>query len=101
MQTATISYPPAIHESNEEGVVRKRCRHRPVQYLNNILEQDHPAIKNRIRAKQHFRQFSCARRTIQGYEAMHKIRKGQVWWVRKGDVRTQNRFIDRVFGLTP
>ena len=30
---------------------------------------------------------------------MHKIRKGQVRWV-KGDVRTQNRFIERVFGLT-
>ena len=71
---------------------------RPVQYLNNILEQDHRAIKKRIRAKQHFRQLSCARRTIQGYEAMHKIRK--VRWVRKCDVRAQNRFIDRVFGLT-
>ena len=94
-------YPPTIDESKEEGVLRKRCRHRPVQYLNNILEQDHRTIKKRIRAKQHFRQFSCARRTIQGYEAMHKIRKGQVRWVRKGDVRTQNRFIDRVFGLTP
>ena len=94
-------YPPAIDECKEEGVLRKRCRHRPLQYLNNILEQDHRAIKKRIRAKQHFRQFSCARRAIQGYEAMHKVRKGQVRWVRKGDVRTQNRFIDRVFGLTP
>jgi transposase-like protein len=92
-------YPPAIHEFKEEKVLRKRCRHRPVQYLNNILEQDHRAIKKRIRAKQHFRQFSFARRTIQGYETMHKIRKGQVRWV-KGDVRTQNRFIERVFGLT-
>ena len=93
-------YPPAIDESKEEGVLRKRCRHRPVQYLNNILEQDHRAIKKRIRAKQHFRQFGCARKTIQGYETMHKIRKGQVRWVRKRDVQAQNRFIDRVFGLT-
>ena len=92
-------YPPAIHESKEEGVLRRRCRHRPVQYLNNILEQDHGAIKKRIRAKQHFRQFGCARRTIQGYEAMHKIRKGQVRWVKKGNVRAQNRFIARAFGL--
>ena len=92
-------YPPAIRESKEKAVLRKRCRHRPVQYLNNILEQDHRAIKRRIRAKQHFRQFSCARRTIQGYETMHKIRKGQVRRVRNGDIRVQNRFIDRVFGL--
>src|SRR5215472_16116867 len=92
-------YPPAIDESKEEGVLRKRCRHRPVQYLNNILEQDHRALKRRIRAKQHFRQFGCARRTIQGYEAMHRIRKGQVRWMQKGDLRARNRFIDRTFGL--
>jgi transposase, IS6 family len=91
-------YAPAL-ESKEEGVLRKRCRHRPVQYLNNILELDHRAIKKRIRAKRHFREFRCARRTIQGYETMHKIRKGQVRWVRKGDIRMQNRFIDQVFGL--
>lgn len=91
-------YPPAILESKEEKVLRPRCHHRPVQYLNNILEQDHRAIKKRIRAKQHFRQFSCARRTSQGYETLHKIRKGQVRRVTKGDIRAQNRFIDQVFG---
>ena len=93
-------YPAAIDESKEEGVLRQRCRHRPVQYLNNILEQDHRTIKKRIRAKQHFRQFSCARRTIQGYETMHKIQKGQVRWVKKGGVRAPNQFIDRAFGLS-
>ena len=92
-------YAPAILESKAEAILRRRCRHRPVQYLNNILEQDHRAIKKRIRAKQHFRQLGCARRTIQGYEAMHRIRKGQVRWVQKGDVRARNRFIDRTFGL--
>ena len=44
-------YPSAVDESKGEGVLRKRCRHRPVQYLNNILEQDHRAIKKRICAK--------------------------------------------------
>ena len=92
-------YPPAIYESKEEGVLRRRCRHRPIQYLNHILEQDHRAIKKRIRAKQHYRQFGCAQRTIQGYEARHKVRKGQVRWVKRGDIRAQNRFIDRAFGL--
>ena len=68
--------------------------------MNNILEQDHRAIKKRICAKQHFRHFECARRTIQGYETMHKIRKGQVRWLKGGDVRVANQFIDRIFGLT-
>ena len=49
----------------------------PVQYLNNVLEQDHRAIKRRVRASQHFRSFWAAWRTIAGYEAIHMIRKGQ------------------------
>jgi hypothetical protein len=55
-----------------------------VQCLNNTLEQDHRAFKKRIRATQHFRQFSCARRTIPGYETMHKIRKGLYAGRRRG-----------------
>ena len=31
-------YSSAIPDSRKEGALRKRCRHRPVQYLNNILE---------------------------------------------------------------
>jgi transposase-like protein len=70
-----------------------------VQYLNNILEQDHRAIKRRVNAKQGFREFQAARRTIQGYEAIHILRKGQVRRVSGEDVRRQNRFIDRLFEL--
>jgi transposase, IS6 family len=92
-------YPAAIYECQEDGVLRKRCRHRPVQYLNNILEQDHRAIKKRIAASLHFRRYKCARRTIEGYEAIHMIRKGQVRWLGKNDVVAQNRFIDRIFEL--
>ena len=71
----------AISGVKREGIPRRRCRHRPVQYLNNILEQDHRAIKRRVKAKRGFREFHSARRTIQGYEAMHMIRKGQARWV--------------------
>jgi IS6 family transposase len=74
-------YGSAILDSKKEGTLRHRCRHRPVQYLNNILEQDHRAIKRRVNAKQGFREFQAARRTIQGYEAVHMIRKGQIRWV--------------------
>ena len=81
----------------KEGLLRCRCRHRPVQYLNNILEQDHRAIKRRVKAKQGFREFQAARRTIQGYEAMHMIRKGQARWVSGADVRRQIQFINNLF----
>ena len=36
------AYPPAIVELKADGVLEEKCRHRPVQYLNNVLEQDHP-----------------------------------------------------------
>ena len=44
------AYPPAIVELKADGVLEENCTHRAVQYLNNVLEQDHPAIKRRIRA---------------------------------------------------
>jgi transposase-like protein len=47
-----------------------------VQYFNNVLEQDHSAIKRRINASQHFRSFW---RTIAGYEAISMIYKGQAY----------------------
>ena len=71
------AYPPAIAELKADGVLDENSKHRPVQYLNNILEQDHRAIKRRVRASQHFRSFWGAWRTIAGYEAIHMIRKGQ------------------------
>jgi transposase-like protein len=93
-------YGSAIPAIKKEGTLRSRCRHRPVQYLNNILEQDHRAIKRRIQAKQGFREFQAAGRTIQGYEAMNMIRKGQVRWVSEDDVLRQIRFIKKLFDLT-
>jgi transposase-like protein len=67
-------------ELKAEGALVENCRHRPAQYLNNVLEQDHRAIKRRVRVSQHFRSFWGAWRTIAGYEAIHIIRKGQAYW---------------------
>jgi len=67
--------------------------------LSNIIEQDHRAVKRRVNAKQGFREFQAARRTIQGYEAIHMLRKGQVRWVSGIDVRRQNQFINKVFEM--
>ena len=92
-------YCSAIAAVKAEETLRRRCRHRPVLYLNNILEQDHRAIKRPVKAKQSFREFQAARRTIEGYEAMHMIRKGQARWVSDDDVRKQNQFIDQLFNL--
>jgi transposase-like protein len=70
-----------------------------VQYLNNILEQDHRAIKRRVKAKQSFREFRAAERTIAAYEAIHMIRKWLARWVSAADTRQQNQFIDKLFDI--
>jgi transposase, IS6 family len=72
-----------------------------VQYLNNVLEQDHRAIKRRVKASQHFRSFWAAWRTIGGYEAIHMIRKGQAYWSAAGaKVGLLHHFILGLFAAT-
>jgi transposase-like protein len=93
------SYPPAIAELKASGVLGQRCRCRPVAFLNNVLEQDHPFVKKRVAAGLWFRSVDGALRTIAGYEAMNMIRKGQVRWLAKGDVVGQVRFIESMLGI--
>jgi transposase-like protein len=52
-----------------------------------------------VNAKQGFREFQAAGRTIQGYEAIHMIRKGQIRWVRGEDVLRQIQFIKKLFDV--
>jgi len=95
------AYPPAIVRLKAEGTLEEDCQHRPVQYLNNVLEQDHRAIKRRVRASQHFRSFWGAWRTIAGYEAIQMIRKGQARWSATGaKVCLLHRFIVSLFAAT-
>ena len=51
---------------------------RQSKYLNNIVEQDHRAIKRVVRPMLGFKSFACARILIAGIETMHMIRKGQL-----------------------
>lgn len=51
---------------------------RQSKYLNNIVEQDHRAIKRRVRPMMGFKSFWSARRIIAGIETMHMIGKGQM-----------------------
>jgi len=51
---------------------------RQIKYLNNIVEQDHRAIKRRIRPMLGFKDFNCACVILSGIELMHMIKKGQM-----------------------
>ena len=68
--------------------------------MNNIVEQDHRFMKRLIRPGLGFVSFPTAWRTVQGYETIHMIRKGQIHNIEKGDVMGQISFINQIFGLT-
>jgi transposase-like protein len=95
----TVDGNPSIAALKQERKLGRRCRCRTCPYLNNVVEQDHRRVKRRVNASQGFRSFDGAWRTIQGYEILHMIRKGQVRWLPKGDVLGQIQFIREILGL--
>jgi transposase-like protein len=61
---------------------RSRRQLKPIQirrsaYLNNRIEQDHRAIKRRIRPMLGFQSIASARVILGGIELTHMMRKGQ------------------------
>jgi putative transposase len=51
---------------------------RQVKYLNNIVEQDHRAVKRVTRPMLGFQSFASAETTLAGIEVMHMLKKGQM-----------------------
>ncbi len=51
---------------------------RQVKYLNNIVEQDHRAVKRITKPALNFRSFQSAKCVLAGIELMHMVRKGQL-----------------------
>ena len=68
---------------------------RQVKYLNNIIEQDHRAIKRVIRPMLNFKSLRAARNVLAGIELMHMIRKGQLL-LQGGNERS---FADQFYAL--
>ena len=91
------AYPAALKDLKADEVLPQETELRQVKYLNNLIEQDHRFIKRRTNPGLGFGSFNTARRTIQGYEAMNMIRKGQIKDVEKGDVMGQISFINEIF----
>jgi transposase-like protein len=60
--------------ANRETPIRIRQK----KYLNNVVDQDHRAIKRRTRPMLGFKNFRCARIILGGIEIMHMIVKGQM-----------------------
>ena len=77
-------------DANEVAIKRYNEAHgtiihiRQVQYLNNIVEQDHRAVKRITRSMLGFKAFDAAQDTLVGIELMHMIKKQQLM-VEAGD----------------
>lgn len=64
---------PLRREDPKWKYVHVRCS----QYLNNLIEQDHRAIKRRCASMGGFKSFRSAAITLAGIELAHRIRKRQ------------------------
>src|SRR5437868_1757255 len=70
--------------ANEAAIKSYNAEHgtaiaiRKVKYLNNIVEQDHRAVKRVTRPMLGFKSFAAAQDTLVGIELMHMIKKRQM-----------------------
>jgi len=68
--TAAITH---YNQTHKTAIIMRHSK-----YLNNLVEQDHRAVKQLTRPMLGFKSFWAARCTIAGIEVMHAIRKGQL-----------------------
>jgi transposase-like protein len=66
----------AVHELKADGCLPTETKLRSSTYLNNLIEQNHRSVKQRVAVMPGFNQSNAAI-TIVGIEPMHRIRKGQ------------------------
>ena len=65
----------AIEDYNEAHDAEAEIRQ--VKYLNNVVEQDHRAIKRQVRPMMGFKSFWSAAATLAGIELMHMTAKAR------------------------
>ncbi len=93
------AYPKAFKELKAERVMPDSGELRQSKCLNNLVEQDPRFIKRLVKLGMGFFSFDTAWRTLQGYEAMNMLRKGQIHSVEKGDSMQQVACIASLFGV--
>ncbi len=70
---------------------------RQSKYLNNLVEQDHRAVKRITRPMLAFKRLRCARTLTAGIETMHMIRKGQLGEIKDPASSPANQFYSPAF----
>src|ERR1700759_4693593 len=95
----TLSRPPTLTVGLGTAVISADASAKRIKYLNNIIEQDHRAIRRRWRAAQCFRSFHTAERALEGIEGLHMMRKGQVKRLDGRDAAGQAKFVASLFSV--
>jgi len=70
---------------------------RAAKYLNNLIEQDHRAIKPVVRPMLGLKNFRCARAVIAGIVTMHMIKKGQLAAIKDRASSAADKFYSLAF----
>ena len=86
----------AVRELKADGSLPADTKRRSSKYLNNLIEQDHRGVKQRIAVMLGFKKFRTAAITIAGIELMHRIRKGQFGLRRQG---VEGRAVPEVWNM--
>ncbi|GHO89970.1 hypothetical protein KSF_000180 [Reticulibacter mediterranei] len=89
--------PKAFNDLKAQGHIPAHCELRQGKYRGNVIEQDHRFIRRLTKPGMGFFSFKAAWRTLQGYEIMNMMRKGQLRGVEKGDVRGQVALVAKLF----
>src|ERR1700686_5396107 len=67
----------AVSDLRGSGELSNRVQVRSSKHLNNLIEQDHRRVKQRLRPMLGLKSFRTAAVVISGIELAEKIRKGQ------------------------
>src|ERR1700710_1369828 len=93
------TYPPAIVTARNAGLLARTPLHHVTKHLQQGIQSDHFRLKKNMPRIGGFRSFATARRSIQGFKAMLRMRNGFGFsgpWT----VIEQNRMLGFCFGLS-
>nr|WP_245890549.1 IS6 family transposase [Roseovarius confluentis] len=90
------SYAKVIGEINDRLGPEDVIRHVDRKYLNNRIESDHAALKQRLRPMRGFRTMAGAKAALAGIETFRTIRKGQFENCKTG-VANEIDFVAKLF----
>jgi len=93
------SYPAAIRELQNEGQLRRSCRHRTRRYSIIASNPTTATSKRRLRSMHGPRTLATACAVIAGIEAVQMIRKGQVPGITKKNLHGQAWVFGSLLGL--